>query len=401
MRRDPARPISVALLLAGMQFAGPSFASADFLRTLHPYAEAGVAHDSNVFRVEDAAQVPDLIHGTQTSDTYSFVEAGLDAELTHQKQVILLRGRVFHNDYDRFNEVDFTGGEARVAWDWAAGRLWNGEIGYEFRRALRNFANQVTPHIDVGSSNVFNGEVERQLSNHWRLSVNGKLTNTEFSQDNSLDLRRISYGTSLAYSSRQENTVSLDASFSEKDSQGAANLDYTEFIVGPVMDWRPREHSRIRASLGYAERNQDSPAFGDYSGFVGRISGAWTTPHASDIHISAYREISSFGDEIATFAIVSGVSFDPTFHIGNHASVGVGVGYEWRDFRGEAELPPSPAPTFTPRDDEVLFGTLRFEWKFTENSYVALECRAEDRASTRIGKDYDYNNIALSFRIGL
>jgi hypothetical protein len=123
------RALIFAFLLAGLLFADASSAAADFFKALHPYAELGIARDSNVFRVEEPAQAGGLIDGTQTADTYWIAEAGIDAELTHQKQLFLLNGRVFHNDYEQFNEVDFTGGDARVAWDWVAGRRWNGESG--------------------------------------------------------------------------------------------------------------------------------------------------------------------------------------------------------------------------------------------------------------------------------
>jgi len=395
------RALIFAILLAGLLFAHASSAAADFFKALHPYAELGIAHDSNVFRVQEPAQAGGLIDGTQTSDTYWIAEAGFDGELTHKKQLFLLNGRVFHNDYEQFNEVDFTGGEARVAWDWVAGSHWNGEVGYEFKRALRDFANQLTPHIDVSSSNAFNGAVTRQLSNRWRLTVDGKLTDTSFSENPNLDLQRIGSGLSIAYVSRQNNSLSLDATYSTKESNGTANLDYTELVIGPVMDWRPREESHIRATFGYAQRDQDNPAIDDFSGFVGRMTGTWDTEGASNIRFSLWREISTFGDEIATYAIVDGVRLDPTFRFGNHAYVSLGIGYEQRDFRGEPEGPPLPGPGLAPRDDDVLFGTVRLEWKFTENSHIACEFRTEDRQSTRAGKDYDFDSIGLSFRVGL
>jgi hypothetical protein len=393
--------LTFAFLVGGLIFADASWAAADFFEALHPYAELGIAHDSNVFRVQEPAQAGGLIDGTQTSDTYWTAAAGFDGELTHQKQLFLLNGRIFHNDYEQFDEVDFTGGEARVAWDWVAGSYWNGEVGYEFKRALRDFANQLTPHIDVGSSNVVTGAVTRKLSNRWQVTVDGELTDTEFSETPSLDLRRIGSGMSLAYVSRQDNTLSLDATYLTKESNGAVNLDYTEFEIGPVVEWRPHEDWRIRATVGYAERDQDNPIFEDYSGLVGRMSSTWTTSRASNIRLSLWREITSFGDEIATFAIVSGVGFDPTFQLGNHASVSLGIGYEQRDFQGEPEGELLPDPGISPRDDDLVTGTIRLEWKFNKNSHIACEYHAQDRQSTRAGKDYEFNSIGLSFRVGL
>jgi len=402
MRRTASQLRDKALvspfLLAGILFADVSSAEESFLQAIHPYVELGMGYDSNVFRVQNVAQAGELIDGSDASDSYWSVETGFAGQLTHQRQKFRLRGRVFHNDYDQFDQVDFTGGDAKVAWDWAAGDLWNGELGYEFRRAMRDFANQLTPSIDISSSNRIEGSVARRFGNNWRLTADANLTDTEFSRENFLDLRRTGSGLSLAYASRKDNIVSLDASYTVKESNGTANLDYTEFLLGPAMDWHLSDSSRIQAELGYMARDQDDPALHDFGGFVGRISGEWTTSRANSIRISLWHELSNLGDEIATFAIVTGASIDPTFQIGNRAFVSFGIGYEARDFRGEPEL---PSQSLSHRDDELLTGTLRLEWRLNENSNLSCEYRTESRDSNRTGRDYDFDLVQLNFRLGL
>jgi hypothetical protein len=136
----------------------------------------------------------------------------------------------------------------------------------------------------------------------------------------------------------------------------------------------------------------------DYTGFVGRITGVWAKSEANIIRVSLWHEISNFGDEIATFALVTGVSIDPTFQIGSRAYVSFELGYETRDFRGEPDL---PGQSFPHRDDDVLTGTLRLEWRLTENSNISGEYRTQDRQSTRGGRDYDFDLVQLNFRVGL
>lgn len=392
------RAMALSLLLTGCLFSGASHAEASLFQALNPYVELGIAHDTNVFRVDGPAQAGELIDGTQMSDSFWSLETGFDSQLDIQKQKFRLRGRIFHNDYDRYDDVDFTGGDARVAWEWEVGSLWNGELGYEYRRALRDFTNQVTPRIDVSTSNLISALVARRLSTHLQLAASGKLVETEFSRENSLDLRRATTGLSLEYASRRDNTLSLDANYSTRDSQGDANLDYTEFVFGPTLDWSLSEGSRIRATVGYADRDQDNSALGDYSGLVGRITGEWSKSAANSVRMSLWHEVSNFGDEIATFALVTGVKIEPTFQIGSRGSVGFGLGYETRDFRGEPDLPSQILP---PRDDDVLTGTLRLEWRFTENSSLVCEYRTESRDSSRVARDYDYDLVQLNFRVGL
>jgi hypothetical protein len=396
--RQPGKVGAWSFLLVGIVFADVSSAATDFFQSLRPYVELGLGHDTNVFRVNDPAQAGELIDGTDISDSFWRVETGFDSQFAHQRQEFRLRGRIFRNDYDRFDDVDFTGGDAALTWDWAFGNLWDGELGYEFRRALRDFANQVTPHIDVGSSNEISAVVARKFGTHSRLAAHGKLVDTKFSQENRLDLRRATTGLSLAYASRQGNTLSLDADYSTKESQGNANLDYTELVVGPAIYWSLRERSWVRGTLGYAERDQDNPALEDYSGLVGRITGVWAKSEAKSIRMSVWHEISSFGDEIATFALVTGASINPTFQIGNRAYVSFELGYETRDFRGEPDLPGQILPH---RDDDVLTGVFRLEWRLTENSNISGEYRTQDRQSTRGGRDYEFNLVQLNFRVGL
>src|SRR5215213_1124053 len=152
-RRTCEQAVVSCVLLAGLFPAGALAAEGGLLKALHPYAQLGIGYDSNVFRVETAALAGDLITGSELDDTVSTIETGINAKLTHQRQVFSAWGRVFHNDYSHFDEVDFTGADAKLGWEWAAGTRWSGNVGYEFRRGLRDFANQTVPRIDVTSTN--------------------------------------------------------------------------------------------------------------------------------------------------------------------------------------------------------------------------------------------------------
>lgn len=362
-----------------------------------PYFEAGIGHDSNVFRVDDkVSPLADI-----SDDSYWTAEAGFDSRLARGNQVLRAHALVYHDDYSDLDDVDFTGGDGKLTWDWGVGQLWSGSVDYEYIRELRDFANQRVPRVDVKTSNIFSGAVERRLSNRMRLGANADYADIGFSEGSRLDLRRTGAGMSLAFDSSAGNTVSLDADYTKRKTDGVGGTDHTELLVGPVVDWNLTDKSRIQATLRYTNRNENNPLLRDYSGLTGRITGQWSSSARKRLAVSAWREVSSLGDQIANFALVTGINVRPTFSVGERASVEMMIGYESREFQGDPDAFLPPGVDISRRDDDVLTGALRVGWKLTDRIELLLDYNAQSRDSTRLGQDYDYHRVQMGFRASL
>lgn len=383
----------LASALPGLATGAPPVPNDEF----RPYASAGIGHDSNVFRVDDEVQpIAD-----RSDDGFWTAEAGLDARLTRGNQQYALHGLAYHNDYDELDEVDFTGGTAELTWDWAVGRLWSGALEYEFRRELRDFANQRVPRVDPKTSNLFSGSVERRLSERSRFGVRAAFADIEFSQADQLGLRRTGFGASFARDSLAGNTVSLDADYTNRESDESGGTDFTEFLAGPAVDWRLTDKSRIQARLRYTQRDEDDPALRDYSGLTGRITGHWRSATRNTVTVAAWHELSNLGDEIANFALVTGVNVRSTVSIGSRVSVKLGLGYESRDFERDLERDVLPDPDLPLRDDDVLTADLGVEWSVADRVKLLFDYDTQYRDSTRVAQDYDYHRVQMRVRVGL
>jgi hypothetical protein len=117
--------------------------------------------------------------------------------------------------------------------------------------------------------------------------------------------------------------------------------------------------------------------------------------------VSIWHELTSLGDEIANFALVTGVSVRPTFSIGRRTAVKLGLGYEFRDFQRELERPVLPAPGVPEREDDVVTAAVGVEWSVTERVKLLFDYDAQYRDSTRFAQDYDYHRVQMGFRVDL
>lgn len=405
--QSESAPVQGGLPETGAETVSTSTAK-QVLKGLHPYAFVGLTYDSNLLLVSDSpvakAALQEFIGTGETSDWYSTLGAGFDSEITKGQQRFLFNGQIYRNSYDRFNELDFTGGDARAQWKWAAGRLWSGTLGYDFSRSLKSFANQDIPERDVINRNRVYGDANRWISERWRVGASADWTDIAFSSNTTQDRNLYGGGLGLDYVTLAGNSVGLEARVVDARFKNVPARDYTKLDVGPVADWRVTGTTRLRAAAGYARQTYDKTPERDYDGPVGRLTAIWDATGKTRITSEIWRDISSLGDEIATYAIVDGISIEPQWAITPKTLLKAFAGYERRDFSGSRDLPdgiPGNLPVDGDRVDDVYTYLVGAEWKIRENVILSVEYNAGNRDSTRALQDYDYQAIQGQLRVGL
>jgi hypothetical protein len=151
----------------------------------------------------------------------------------------------------------------------------------------------------------------------------------------------------------------------------------------------------------YAHRDEDDPALSDYSGLTGRVTGHWRSATQDTVTASVWHEVSTLGDEIANYALVTGISVRPTVSIGRRVFVRLGLGYEYRDFQRETERPTLPLPDIPLRDDKVLTAAVGVEWSMSERVKLLFDYDTQYRDSNRFAQDYDYHRVQMGVRVDL
>ncbi len=346
----------------------------DALKLLKPYLLGGITYESNLLLLSSDAQ----------SDFYTTLGLGIGAELVLGQQTISLDGLIYRNDFDRFDYLDFEGGEADLVWDWIAGRLWSGRVGYRFDRSLRSFAFQLVPFKDIISRNRVFVEADRWVADRWRLGLEGNWTKVGFSESSVQDRTLLGGGARIDYVTSTSNSLGLRASYSNGDFQSESIADYYEFQVGPELKWRLSPKTRVQLFLGYLERDYDQGSENDYNGSVGSLSTYWQATGKTSFNLSLLRTVSALGDEIANYAVVQGVTLEPSWAIGSKTILRGLLGYQEQDFRG-ADLDSLGAES---RLDKVTDLELWVDWNPRSAVRLSLGVTLEERDSTRAFRDY-------------
>lgn len=363
----------------------------EIARGLKPYAALSWNYSSNLFY-----NPPEL---NDASDWYLTAEAGFDTELKVSRQRFLLDARIFHNAYDRFSEFDYTGGDGKVLWKWLAGTLWDGELGYQYEQTQRSFANQIVPRKDLRARNKVFGSANRWLSDRWRLGALANWTDTSFTESERLDRTTVGGGGKLEYVSKPENILGIQALYSTADYQRAPDLDYDDWSVGPYVEWRLTTKTRIRGNAAYENRSYDVTAVRNFDGLTGRVTTFWDATAKTNIRADIYRDLSNLADEIASYAIIDGVSVEPRWNITGKTALRASAAYERRDFQGADE-----ADNFlgiSERVDDVTSFELGLDWNARRNLLLSLAIGADRRDSNRTLRDYDVQYVEARFSLGL
>jgi hypothetical protein len=294
------------------------------VKELHPYAAVTGTNDSNLFRRPKGP--------LEQSDNYLTAEAGFDTELSLGRQRFLLDGRVFRNYYETFDRFDYTGGEAEATWQWLAGRLWSGEVGYTFNRQLRDFANELVPTRDIQNRNKVYASANRWLDTRWRVGAEVDWVDITFSESDFLDKTRYDVRANLDYVTNTDNSVGVDVVYSPSYYSNRNGLDYDDVIAGANARWRLTDKTRLRATAGYQVRSYDSADERNFDGLVGSVRAIWDVTGKTTVEAAAWQELSNLGDQVPNYAIVDGISLEPKWQITAKTALRGIASYERRDF---------------------------------------------------------------------
>ena len=333
------------------------------------------------------------------SDLYYTVEAGFDTEFALSRQRFLIGGRINRYEFARFDQFDYTGGDAHANWHWVFGNLWEGEVGYTFSRKLRNFINQNVPIRDVGEWNNVFASANRWLTTRWRLGAQANWKDISFSSTDRLKKTVVGFGANLDYISRKGNSLGIDAAYALTRFDIGNDRNFYDVSIGPSADWHLTKKTRLKANVGFKARIHDVLSERDFDGIVGRIKAIWKATAKTTLRATAWRDISQLGDEIANFAVIDGVSLDITWNIAAKTSLRSLASFERRNFQGN--VIGDISPTLVDRVDKLTSVGVWLDWNARRNILFSLGFSAGNRDSTRVLRQYDFQYLQARFSIGL
>jgi hypothetical protein len=395
-----------ALLLVGFE-AYPSSAMAELpletLKGLHPYATVAVAYDTNPLRRSDEASrvpatVPSALYQPE-AETSTTLAAGFDTQINLGRQNLFLNARIYQVLYDKLAEYDNTGGDAAIRWQWVAGSLWEGNLGYTFVRRQRDFANENVPTNDMIDRNRVYATVRRLLSPRWRLGGLANLNTTAFDENVDLNQTLFGIGVNLNYVSLAGSVFGIETRYSEGHYWNVEDRDYAQVNIGPTAEWKPTVKTLIKGNIEYETFRHEVLSERDFEGLVGRIRATWQITGKTSIDALVWRDFSNLEDESVSFAIVDGISLEPTWRISTKTTLRVLASFQRQDYQSFQTS--DDVSENDSRVDDVTTVGIWWDWKWKTNVGLSLGYSLGSRESTRLLKDYDFQNVQLALTIGL
>ena len=280
------------------------------------------------------------------------------------------------------------------------GDLWNGNLGYTYRRSLRSFSNQTVIQKDIRTENKILGSVNRWLTDRWRAGLRGDWADIDFSDANSLDRERQLVGASVDYVTVIGNSLGFETEYANADYDNAVNNDYGEFYAGPTAFWKVTGKTTLQGRAGYTSRNfDDNSRQRDYDGLTGRVTMIWKAHRDSGVRAAVYREVSNLDDEIAEYAEIHGIRVEPTWQVLNKTVLRGVAGYEDRNFKGEKKG--ASGSKLDQREDDVYNAGVWIDWNPYRKVDLSVGYDFEKRDSNRNNEDYSSQAVRAWVSVGL
>lgn len=360
-------------------------------RTLYIGATATV--DDNVFRLEDEDQSAAFLGSRNLDDLVIEAYGGGALNLRTDGREIELGAHIFRRDFSDYTDFSHTGGRAVAQVDWDDGGANIYGIGYRFDRRQRDFINQLRPDEDLRTRHSVRGNYGRRLSLQWRTEARIEVADISFDDADDLNQQQVRLTWTLDYETRLENVLGFLAEYLEADFDDGDLRNFDELLLGPTLRWSLTPQTILSGRLSYKERNQDDPTRSDFSGFTGDLSLVRrANREGTRYRLRVRREISNLQDEIDDFAVITGISLEPTWQLSAKRKVEGIVGFERRDFRSNSAF--ATAGT-RGREDDLLQAGVTYTWTPTDQLELFGSYRYYERDSNRVGADFDSNAFTL------
>jgi exopolysaccharide biosynthesis operon protein EpsL len=363
-----------------------------------PYVSIGATADSNLFRLSGDEEAQAILGTTDLSDEYLVPAVGAESSWQYQRQEFDLDFEINRNQYNQYDELDYTGGFVKARWDWLYGRLWDGNVTYDFNKAQKRFENMLVPRRDIKTDNRIAFEADRKVDERRFVRLGGYYKDVDFSESTLNKKREASLKAGLFYKSYAENTAGaelqvIDASYPDRDVNIARLVDdgYMQTSFEAIADWVFSEKSKITARLGYTSREQNNISVNDFNGLTGRLDYIWDASEKTRIRTSIWQKPSTLGDEIANYAVVTGVGIQAGWDVTENTLIKAGVKYEYRDFKEDLDLVVDVP--FESREDDVTDYWLSLVYDPQKHFSFELAYDNGKRDSNRELRDYDYDSI--------
>jgi hypothetical protein len=371
-------------------------------------------YDDNLYRIPSGfGPVASVVAPNATrADSFNTLSGGGTGQWLISRQTIDFTLRA---DYSRFvhnTDLNNTGGDGSLIWNWLVGSYFSGQVGAEFNRALASFAEtrylgrdlvdnknyfgrgkfQVGPHVAiVGGAremDITHGATAARFNNFKTRSGNAGLEfSTGVSDTFGLEYQ---YTKGLYPPNFTFDNLPFDRDFKEDTYRGTVQYSFTEkFNVDAYAGYLKHKLS--------AQNILPDSVFGNFSGDIWRVTFNWLPTEKTQLGFAGWHELHAFLVDASNYFVSKGYSISPTWRPTDKISVAFVASREDQDYVAiQSVLGLLAVPRFDRVTGEQInvFYTPRERWTF--NFFFRNERRSSNEANFTFGDRL--GNVSFTYK---
>ncbi len=395
-----------ALLVAAILLhPAASLAALDPTDVVQIQATTSLIRDNNLFRLPDVDPTLFGIDPAKKADTARVLGVGIKFDKLVSRQRLVADVNLSETVYDKNDNLDFFGGDGRLAWLWQVGNYWSGEASYRKRRTLGGFSDfrqNVQNLIDTDTYFVSAGY---QIHPRWRVSadiVEQESTHSAITRSN-LDFSSHAVGGEIRYRTPSQNSIGIqvrrtDRTYPNRSTVGLLTLDngHAESRLNAVGNWQITGALKLDAQLGRVEVRHDALSRRDFAGGTWRAGATWDASSKLRMNVNATKDVRLYEDIATSYIVVNSIGMSPIYALTPKLVFQGDVSFEKRDYRGD----PGFVLVSANREDNVRLGRIGVTYSPIRNLDISLSYETGDRRSTNFVNSYDYQSWFGSIRVG-
>ena len=369
-----------------------SLAAYDSTDVVQMQASAAWVHDNNLFRLpQDSVPPP-------SADTTRILGAGLKFDKLVSRQHLIADLNLNNSAYQENTNLDYTGGDGRLAWLWQAGNDWSGEARYQRARTLADFAyiqQNVQDLIDTHAYALIGGY---RFHPRWRIEA--EFTGEDLVHSapgrETLDVNSRSTGSTLTYRTPGDSSIGLqarrtDRNFPNPTLEGTVLVDnsHRETRLNAIAAWRFSGALKLDAQVGHVEVRFDEFSNRDFSGATGRAAATWDPTGKFRLILNGSKDVQLYQDISTSYTVVTSVGLSPIYSVTPKIVVQGDFNLEKRDFRGDPGIVP---PTGPAREDHVRLARVTVRYSPVRYLDLSVSYETGNRESNVPANSFEYQS---------
>lgn len=406
IRRPLAAAIGTCLAAVALGKAAPADAKPDAADPFDFYVSDRYSYDDNLFRLSDQA-IPSLAPdgAWRSRDDYiNRLSAGIEARVDASRQVFGLDLRVDDVRYQDNDDLDYTGGEGKLNWNWKLGSHLSGDINGSYERALASFNNYELFVRDVVDVATYGGRLRYGIGSRWGVFAGASVATAE----HSAEVRKLNEFHSetgragIEYQTPSGNLFTLgydfvDARFPVAErTPDIVAANYEDTIPSVSVAYAFTVKTSLYARAGYLSRDYDDPSLDDYSGDIWNIALSWEPRAKINFDIKAWRDLRAYSDAESDYFVSTGGSIAPHWDVTSAVRILGEYSIENQKYVGTRAL---VDPAEARRRDDVQSARVAIEYSPRDLISIALGYNWMDRDSNRELRTYDDNIASVQVKL--